>query len=135
MVCFIPGLNEKKKILLVDDDELHISIAVDMLKEEYEVIPIKSGKETLEYLLQGFVPDLILLDILMPNMDGWETFNRIRAISFLRDIPVAFLTSLHEESDEKHAQEIGAADFIKKPYEREDLLKRIEIILGKKPLS
>ena len=132
MLFFIPGISERKRLLVVDDDDFFLSVTTGVLKDTYEVIPVKSGKEALDYMLQGPAPDLILLDIMMPNMDGWETFNKIRAISFMRNIPVVFLTSLNEENDEKRAQEIGAADFIKKPYEKNDLLKRIEKILSNK---
>jgi CheY-like chemotaxis protein len=122
---------EAKKILLVDDDEIHLILAEAMLKDEYAIITAKSGKEALAYFLQGQFPNLVLLDILMPNMDGWETFNRLKAISFLKDIPIAFLTSINETAEKNHALEIGAADFITKPYEREELLERVGKILTK----
>ena len=123
---------EKKKILLVDDDDILLSIAEAMLEDEYYVLSAKSGKEALNYLLFKLAPDLILLDILMPKMDGWETFNRIKAVSLLKNVPIAFLTSVNGTTEKDHAQEIGAADFITKPFEREDLLKRIKTILEKK---
>jgi len=123
---------EKKKILFVDDDAIQHAIAENMLKDEYDVFKAKSGNEALQYLYSSeFAPDLILLDILMPDMDGWEVFNRIRGISLLKKVPIAFLTALTESSDEKRAFEIGADDFIKKPYEKEELLSRIKTILEK----
>jgi len=122
---------DKKKVLLVDDDEFYLSIAEDILKNKYEVFTAKSGKDAMEYLLKGIVPDLILLDILIPDMDGWETFIRIKTISSLQDVPVVFLSSVIESAEEKHAQEIGAADYITTPYKIDDLLYRIERILRK----
>ena len=102
------------------------------LKDEYEVFKAKSGSEALQYLYSSeFVPNLILLDIMMPDMDGWEVFNRIRCISLLKKVPIAFLTALTESSDEKRAFEIGADDYIRKPYNREELLSRIKVILDK----
>jgi len=124
-------MDKQKKILLVDDDEIHLSMLENILKEKYEVITAKSGKDALEYLLKGVVPNLILLDILMPNLDGWETFNKLRAISFLQDVPIVFLTSVVESTEVERAHEIGAADYITKPYDRNDLLNRIEKILNK----
>jgi CheY-like chemotaxis protein len=124
-------MDEIKKIFLVDDDEIHLSMLENMLKNKYEVVTAKSGKDALEYLLKGAVPNLILLDILMPNLDGWETFNRLRAISFLKDVPIVFLTSVTESAEVEHAQEIGAADYITKPYKKDDLLGRVEKILAK----
>jgi CheY-like chemotaxis protein len=124
-------IGEKKKLLLVDDNEMELLVAKAMLKDEYEVLIAKSGKEALEYFFKGLIPVLILLDILMPNMDGWETYNRIRAIGLLQDIPIAFLTSLVGTTEEKRALEMGAADYIVKPYEKKDLLNRIKNILKK----
>ena len=124
-------INEKKKILLVDDDEIQLEIAENMLMSEYEIITAGSGKEALNYLHGGFIPNLILLDLLMPVMDGWETYNKIKEISFSRDIPIVFLTSQQERNTMKNAHGIGAADYILKPYVREDLLSRIEIIIKK----
>jgi len=120
-----------KKILLVDDDETHLAVAENLLKKQYEVITAKSGKEALELFLHKVVPDLILLDIVMPNLDGWETFNRLKAISLLQDVPIAFLTSLTESDEAKRAREIGAVDYIEKPYKSADLLNRVEKILKK----
>jgi CheY-like chemotaxis protein len=69
------------------------------------------------------------MDILMPNMDGWETYNRIRAITLLQNTPIAFLTSLNGPIEEKRATDVGAVDYIMKPYSKEDILTRIGIIL------
>jgi putative two-component system response regulator len=125
-------INEKKKILLVDDDEIQHVIANNILQDEYEIFKAKSGNEALKYLCtNGFVPNLVLLDILMPEMDGWEVFNRIKAISLLKNVPVAFLTAVSETTEEKRAFDLGADDFITKPYEKDVLLGRIKKILEK----
>ena len=120
-----------KKILVIDDDETLLTIAKNMLKNDYEVILSRSGKDALELFFHGTIPDLVLLDILMPDMDGWETFNRLKAITLLQDVPIAFLTSKSGELEEKRAYEIGAADFITKPFNKLDLLDRIKNILMK----
>ena len=126
---------EKKIILLVDDNEFHLSLAETILEDEYKIIKARSGKEAIEYFLKGIVvgdiPNLILLDILMPEMDGWETYHKLRGISILQDIPIAFLTSVSGVDEEKQAYEIGVADFITKPYLKDDLLKRVETIIKK----
>jgi len=121
--------NEKKRILLIDDDETHLLIAQSMLKHDYQTIVAKSGHEALELFIKGISPDLVLLDILMPNMDGWEIYHQIKGISLLRDVPIAFLTSESDAMEEKRAYEMGAADYIMKPYDKTDLLKRIERML------
>jgi len=121
--------NEMKKILVVDDSEVHLLIVEGILKDKYETTIAKSGKEALALLSKGYVPDLILLDVLMPEMDGWETYNKIKGISLLRDVPIAFLTSLDGEREKLYASRIGAADMITKPCEGEELLNRVQSIL------
>ncbi|MCL2319981.1 MAG: response regulator [Treponema sp.] len=122
----------RKKVFLVDDEEISLAIARNVLETNYEIITARSGKEALEKITQGGItPDLILLDIIMPNMDGWETFNRLKAISFLKEIPIAFLTIVNENNERKHAEEIGASDYITKPYETEELTRRVGAIIEK----
>jgi CheY-like chemotaxis protein len=67
----------------------------------------------------------------MPDMDGWNTYSRIKAISGLHDIPIAFFTSSDDQKDIQHAREMGAVDYIKKPYDKDDLLHRIGKIIKK----
>ena len=121
---------KKKKILLVDDDEIHLTISEAILGEKYEIVATRSGEEALRYLLHNPAPNLILLDILMPNMDGWETYNRLRAISLLQNVSVAFVSSITEIKEKNYAYKIGAVDFIMKPVKKEDLLERVGKILG-----
>ena len=120
---------EKKKILIVDDDETQLTLAGSILSADYETVAAESGIKALEHLYHGFIPDLILLDILMPEMDGFEVFNKIRAISDLQEIPIVFLTSLSSADNSRQALDIGAADFITKPYSKADLLRRIQSAL------
>jgi putative two-component system response regulator len=128
-------VKEKKKILLVDDSEIDLAFTQLLLQNKYTVVSAKSGKEALDHLLRGPVPDLVLLDLIMPSMDGWETFNRIKAITCLKGVPIAFLTIEHGITEQNHAREIGAVDYIFKPYKRKDLLKRIKVILKRNPVK
>jgi methyl-accepting chemotaxis protein len=123
--------NEKKKILIVDDDTIHLDMVGMVLQEEYEAVTAKSGKEALALFYQGLVPQLILLDLLMPDMDGWDTYNRIKAIGGLHDTPIAFCTSSDDPKNKERAREMGAVDYIKKPFDKDDMLNRIEKILNK----
>jgi methyl-accepting chemotaxis protein len=120
----------KPKILIVDDDVIHLEMVESVLRNEYEVTTVKSGKEALGLFYQGLVPNLILLDLIMPGMDGWNTYSRIKAIGGLHDTPIAFFTSSSDQKDIQHAREMGAVDYIKKPYDKDDLLRRIKKILG-----
>ena len=120
---------EKKKILIIDDDETHLPIAQSMLMSEYEVITVKSGKEALDHLRNGYRPKIILLDVAMPAMDGWDTYNRIKEISTLYVIPIVFLTSKPEKGPMYNTSRIGTPDYILKPYIKEELLFRVKTII------
>ena len=124
--------NAKKKILLIDDNEIILGVANAILSDEYEVALEKSGKDALNFIKNDYKPDLILLDILMPDMDGWETFEKIREISSMKGVAVAFLTSIHDKEAVKRSVEMGAADFITKPFDKIDLQNRVKKILEAK---
>jgi len=128
-------IKKKKKILAVDDSEIDLELIEMMLQDKYTILPTKSGKEALDYLFHDDNVDLILLDLIMPEMDGWETFSRIKDLGLISHIPIAFLTSASGTDKQSHAKEIGAADYILKPYTKEELLKRIKIILKKYPVK
>jgi CheY-like chemotaxis protein len=120
------GITSRKRILLVDDDEIHLTTTKVLLQNEYDIFIAKSGKEALEFLEKSeYIPDLILLDIIMPVMDGWDVFTMIRETGRLKDIPIAFLTSENDESARKKALALDAAKYITKPY---DVLKLKNII-------
>jgi putative two-component system response regulator len=121
--------NQNKKLLIVDDDEIHLAFVRSILDSDYKISTAISGKEALQLIYKGFIPDLVLLDILMPEMDGWETYHRLKAISVLQSIPMAFLTTVIEEEAVKKAYALGASDFITKPCSHNDLLGRVKKIL------
>jgi methyl-accepting chemotaxis protein len=122
--------NEKPKILIVDDDSIHLEMVKAVLSNDYEVSTVKSAKDALGLFYQGLVPQLILLDLIMPDMDGWHTYSRIKAIGGLYDTPIAFFTSSNDPKDIQHAREMRAVDYIKKPYDKDDLLRRVGKILA-----
>jgi len=117
--------NEKQKVLIVDDDGIHLEMVEAVLSSEYDVSIAKSGKEALGLFYQGLVPQLVLLDLIMPDMDGWDTYGRIKAMSSLYNTPIAFFTTSNDPKDIQHALEMGAVDYIKKPYDKDDLLRRV----------
>ena len=125
-------MDKKRKLLLIDDDEIQLSVTEYMLMSDYEITTAKSGEEAIELLRDGFSPCLILLDILMPNMDGWETYTKIRSISVLQDVPILFLTVVDGTIEKKIAQKIGAADYITKPFTRKDILTRVDSVIKSK---
>lgn len=105
----------KYKILVVDDDKINIMMATKMLESDYDVVGIMSGKEALAWLEANDV-NLVLLDIHMPEMDGFEVFEKIRMIPGKSEIPIIFLTADDDSAVEVKGIEMGAFDYIKKPF-------------------
>lgn len=111
-------------ILAVDDEEANLSMVEYALQEEYEVIPVRSGATAMKCLKRK-IPDLILLDIRMPEMDGFEVCRQIREHEEWRNIPVIFLTSANDVDTEDQCFEMGAVDFISKPFEPKIVRRRV----------
>jgi CheY-like chemotaxis protein len=127
------GERRMARIMIVDDDPdclYTIKQALELMDNEYEIIIAHSGIECLELLKTNDLPDLILLDIMMPEMSGWETIKNIQQNKSWRDIPVAFLTSRTDDVAKKTGNFL-AEDYIVKPFVMEDLKERIEKILKK----
>ena len=119
----------EKWILVVDDDAANLRMANHILsKEKMRVSCLKSGKDAVQFLRENR-PDLILLDIHMPEMDGFETITAIRENEGVADIPVIFLTADDDSATETRGLEAGAMDFIKKPFVPEVLLLRVRHII------
>jgi len=107
---------EKERILLVDDEAFYIKVLVELLGSDYQITLAKSGAQALKLLEGDVLPDLILLDVLMPGMDGYEICQAIKADARTRDIPVIFLTVKSEVEDEVKGFRCGACDYIVKPF-------------------
>lgn len=105
---------KRHKILAVDDTEMILDGVVETFGNQYEVIAVTDGASALRAVKKS-PPDLILLDIVMPGMDGHEVLRRLKADEATRSIPVIFLTSLDDEKDEVKGLQMGAADYITKP--------------------
>ncbi|MBF0626553.1 MAG: PAS domain S-box protein [Magnetococcales bacterium] len=116
--------NKDKKILLVDDDPGNIEVLGGILSDVHEIIVANDGPNALA-VIQSNPPDLILLDVLMPGMDGFEVCRRLKAAPRHREIPVIFLTSLDDATDEARALELGAVDFLTKPVNPPVVLARV----------
>jgi methyl-accepting chemotaxis protein len=117
--------NEKKKVIVVDDEETVLTLTKKSLENDYDATAVSSGKEALNLFFQGYVPHLVLLDLNMPEMGGWDTFIRIRDISKLHQTPIAIYSTSEDPKDRAKAQEIGAVDYIHKPANKKELLERV----------
>jgi len=119
----------KKRILIVDDEPVNIKIIEAKLpSNEYELIPAYSGKEALIKVSESH-PEVILLDIMMPEMDGFEVTRRLKANPETRNIPIIIVTALTETKDKLMALDAGAEDFITKPVNTTELIARIKSML------
>jgi DNA-binding response OmpR family regulator len=128
-----PG--ESKRVLVVDDDREIVEMTRLILESGgYQVIPAASGEEALRCAVQDR-PDLILLDINMPGMDGWETLKILKVDEATRAIPVAMFSIKLELRDKLHGLKQGAFDYITKPFSYDEILTRVRRIFDKLPES
>lgn len=128
---------DKMKILVVDDNTVNLALVEQELQDKYEVTPVISGRRAINFLYREKV-DLILLDVQMPIMDGVETLKEIRRLENGVTVPVVFLTARKEKSAVIAGSKLGIMDYILKPFDGDDLTKRIETIfkkLGKIPIE
>ena len=120
----------KTKILLVDNENDIVEfLQYNLEKEGFEVLPAYDGMEALEKIKQK--PDLVILDIMMPKLDGFEVYKRIRENNLYKDIPIIFLTAKSGEIDEIKGLELGASDYIQKPISPKKLVARVRSNLRK----
>lgn len=118
-------MSAKKRILVVDDTPDNIFILSEILKDEYTVLAASSGTEALRVACGMPRPDCILLDVLMPGMDGYEVCRRLKAQEQTCRIPVIFITTLDDAQDEANGLELGAVDYISKPVRPPVVLARV----------
>ena len=129
------GAPEQHSILVVDDTPANIGILLDTLsKAGYRVRVASDGESALEQL-QYSPPDLVLLDVMMPGMDGFETCRRLRQLPKLEQLPVVFMTALSDIQDKVRAFAAGADDYITKPFQHEEVLARVRVHLTRRELE
>ncbi len=115
----------KSKLLIIDDSAINLDLLVSSLGDMYDLRTAIDGKIALTLIAEGFCPDLILLDIMMPGMDGYEVCRRLKSDKSTQYIPIIFLTSLSNEEDEEKGLNLGVADYITKPFKPAILKLRI----------
>lgn len=123
-----------KSILVVDDNTTNLKFVESVLRDKYKLSCVKSGEQALKFLSRN-TADLVLLDLMMPQMDGFETYDRIRELDNNSNIPIIFLTADSDVESEIKCLKMGAKDFIKKPFVPEVMINRIERILELEELN
>src|SRR5574343_134572 len=112
-------------ILIVDDTPENLSVLGELLQPSFRVRAANSGRRALQIAMADPTPDLILLDVMMPEMDGYQVLSELKASSVTRDIPVIFVTAMDATADEEHGLELGAVDYITKPIRPSIVLARV----------
>jgi len=118
-------MNKLKKILIVDDEKINIMSLAYSLRPDYDIIVATDGVTAIE-VAQKHIPDLILLDIIMPEMNGFDVIVKLKETEITKNIPVIFVTGIRKPEDEKKGYSLGAVDYIVKPYDAGVIRKKIE---------
>lgn len=116
--------NTKARVLIVDDTKSNIDILVNILQDDYDLLVALSGEEALETTESESI-DLILLDIVMPDMDGYETCKQLKSNQYKKDIPIIFITAKTDEESIEIAYDAGGIDFVTKPFKHKELIARV----------
>ncbi|MFA9238878.1 MAG: HD domain-containing phosphohydrolase [Candidatus Paceibacteria bacterium] len=117
-------INGQKTILIVDDTDTNIHILIELLDDKYDILASLNGHDAIEIINEEQI-DLILLDIMMPEIDGYEVCKRLKENSKTKDIPIIFITAKTDEESIKKAYEVGGVDYITKPFKAIEVLSRI----------
>jgi CheY-like chemotaxis protein len=118
-----------KKILIIDDEKMNIIALAHYLKPQYEIIIATDGQTGLE-IAEKHIPDLILLDVVMPEMDGYDVIIKLKESESTKNIPVVFITGLNNDKDEKKGISLGAMGFIAKPFDKSVVETNVKKYIG-----
>lgn len=119
------------RVLIVDDVRANVDVLVQALREDYKLSVALGGQQALDAVART-MPDLVLLDIVMPDVDGYEVCRRLRADESTRELPIMFLSSLEDVKDKAHGFEVGANDYLTKPFEVLEVRARVRSLLKAK---
>ncbi len=121
----------KKNILVVDDERSMRMLLENYLGETFKVIVRDNGKDALDWLHEGHIPELIIADINMPQMDGYEFVKNLKASGYFKDVPILMLSGTDSSTEKVKFLRLGAGDYVVKPFNPEELLVRIELLLNR----
>lgn len=127
----IPAIQDKKIILVCDDSKTTLHSLKSALSNYYHVITAASGYEALSFAIL-YCPDIILMDIMMYGMNGFETIIKLKSNMITKEIPVIFLSGLEESKYKEKGFELGAEEYLSKPFNMSDVIEKIEIVLTKR---
>ena len=117
-------MEDKARILIVDDSPINIKTLATLLKDNYKIVIATGGAEAIRIAKEN-PPDLILLDVIMPDMDGFQVCEALKKDAVLKTVPVMFITALSEESDRQKGLDVGGIDFITKPFDAAEVFEKV----------
>ncbi len=119
-------MDKTNRVLIIDDEKINIEILTQFLQNEYKIVTARTGKQALKAIRGQNPPDLILLDIIIPDMDGYEICSAVKADENCRHIPIIFVTAVSEVMDSAKAFDFGAVDYITKPFNPVTVKARVD---------
>jgi DNA-binding response OmpR family regulator len=119
-----------KKVLVIDDEITIRTLLDKFLSNQFDVTAMGNGQEALNWLQSGNIPDLIIVDLEMPSMDGFEFLSQVKASGYFRSIPVLMLSGVDSSAERVKCLKAGALDFMIKPFNPEELILKIGILMS-----
>lgn len=120
-------MDNETRILIVDDERQNIKMLTELLRQDYKIMAAKTGEQALKVIEANILPDLILLDIMMPGMNGYEVCEKLKTDEKTKEIPVILVTAVTEIEDAARGFQAGAVDFIQKPLNPVMTKARVDI--------
>lgn len=121
--------NKREEVLVIDDQPIMLKLLEQILKDRYEVVALENGREALEWMYSGNIPDLVVADLNMPEIDGFEYIQRIRESGFFYDVPLIVLSGEESSTERIKCLKLGANDYLIKPFNPEELRLRIDNLI------
>lgn len=118
-----------KQILIIDDEPIMRKLLEQILKAKYEIISLENGREALEWMYSGNIPDAVVADLNMPEIDGFEYITKVRESAFFTDVPLIVLSGEESSSERIKCLKLGANDYLIKPFNPEELSLRIDNLI------
>ncbi|WP_417608089.1 response regulator [Owenweeksia hongkongensis] len=118
-----------KQVLIIDDEPIMRKLLQQILKDKYEVILKENGREALEWMYSGNIPDLVVADLNMPEIDGFEYIEKVRESGFFNDVPLIVLSGEESSAERIKCLKLGANDYLIKPFNPEELGLRIDNLI------
>lgn len=118
-----------KQVLIIDDEPIMRKLLEQILKDKYEVISLENGKQALEWMYSGNIPDLVVADLNMPEINGFEYIEKVRESGFFSDVPLIVLSGEESSAERIKCLKLGANDYLIKPFNPEELGLRIDNLI------